>query len=122
MPGLSHDPGHDRSDIDAERRLLQALCQDSRKASSRELARSALADYRWREPVHEIIFRFVVTQPEPAAIPLRDQLPGLLTRKGFPDVEWEELFRAPSISETKLADLIRKLTASHKSGRKRGAT
>ena len=122
MPGRPHDQGNDRSNIDAERRLLQALCQDSCEASARNLARSALADYRWCEPVHEIIFRFVVKQTEPAVILLRDQLPALLTRKGFPDVEWEEFFRAASISETKLADLIRKLSGSHKSGQKRGAT
>jgi hypothetical protein len=122
MPGRSHDHGNDRSNIDAERRLLQALCQESRKASALKLARSALADYRWCEPVHEIIFRFVVTQPEAATIPLRDLLPGLLTRKGFPDVELEEFFRAASISETKLADLIRELAGSHKAGPGPGTT
>jgi hypothetical protein len=122
MPGRSHDPGNDRSNIDAERRLLQALCQESCKASARKLARSELADYSWCEPAHEIIFRFVITQPEPVAIPLRDQLPGLLTRKGFPDVEWEEFFRAASISETKLGDLIRELAGSHKAGPGPGTT
>jgi|SRR5579859_4149162 len=118
MPSRSDE----RSIIDTERRILRTLCQESCQTPSRESARSALADYRWREPVHEIIFRFAVTQPEEAAIPLRDQLPGLLTRKGFPDVDWESFFQPPSISETKFADLIRELAASHEAGPRPGPT
>ena len=105
-----------RSIIDSERRILKALCRESCQASVRESARSALADYRWREPVHEIVFRWVVAQPATAPIPLRDQLPGLLTRKGFPDSDWELFFQPAPMSETKLADLIRRLAYSHDAG------
>ncbi|MHB8653925.1 MAG: hypothetical protein ACYDA9_08615 [Terriglobia bacterium] len=112
----------DRSVIDAERLILRALCQESCPAPARESAKSALADYRWREPVHEIIFSFVVVQPATAPIPMGDQLPGLLTRKGFPDVDWELFFQPASISETKLADLVRELAASNEAGPKPGPT
>jgi|SRR5579863_7978143 len=118
MPSRSDE----RSIIDAERRLLRALCQESCPARARGSARSALADYRWREPVHQIIFRFVVTHAEPAAIPLPDQLPGLLTRKGFPDVEWDTFFQPTSISATEFTELIRELAASNEAGPKRDLT
>src|SRR5579859_7256703 len=118
MPSRSDE----RSILDAERRLLRALCQESCPVPARESAKNALVDYLWREPVHEIIFSFVVVQPATAPIPLRDQLPGLLTRKGFPDVDWELFFQPVSISETKLADLVRELAAPHEAGPKRGLT
>src|SRR5579859_4337424 len=118
MPSRSDE----RSIIDAERRFLRALCQESCPVPARESAKNALVDYLWREPVHEIIFSFVVVQPATAPIPLRDQLPGVLTRKGFPDVEWEAFFQPVPKSETKLADLIRELAASNEAGTKPGPT
>jgi hypothetical protein len=99
--------------IETERQLLQALCQESCEESVRESDRRALAEYGWRDPVHDIIFRFVVAQSKGVGIPLRERLSSLLTRKGFPDVEWEEFFRPASLSREKIEDLIRQLLGSH---------
>lgn len=105
MPSRSDD----RSIIDAERRLLRALCQGTPEGSVREIARKLLADYRWQDLIHQVVFNCLIDFPSDAPLAIRDQLPGRVTRKGFPDVPWEEFFQPLSISRQEAEDLMRQL-------------
>lgn len=105
MPNRSDD----RPIIDAERYLLQALCQEASEGSIRETARRVLKDYRWREAIHKIVFDCLIDFPSDVPLAIRDQLPGRVTRKGFPDVPWEEFFQPISISRQEAEDLMQQL-------------
>ncbi|HEY6291779.1 MAG TPA: hypothetical protein VI455_09505, partial [Terriglobia bacterium] len=81
--------------MEIERRVLAALCRGTEEGPVRESARQLLADYRWREPVHQIVFEIVVRFPSTSTGALREQLPARLTRRGFPDFDFASLFNAP---------------------------
>lgn len=85
-----------RPAIDRERRVLQALCAGDRKVL--ESAVGLLAVYRWREAVHQIIFTCLSSFSASGHVSLRERLAACATRKGFPDVDWEEFFPPDPIS------------------------
>jgi hypothetical protein len=87
--------------IDIERRLLQILCQRGDEVAVREKARGQLANYHWSEDAHQAIFDIVMSFPSTSCQALREQLPARLTRRGFPDFDFDALFAvaAPSSSE-----------------------
>ena len=103
------NPDDDQSIIQTERRVLQALCQETPEVSLRESAQRLLADYRWREPIHQAIFDCLVNLPCDGPLAMRDQLPARVTRKGFPDVAWEEFFQPASLTKHGAEDLMRQL-------------
>ena len=77
-----------------ERRVLKAVCQGAGDGSVRTLARSLLARYRWRDPVHAAVFDIAMSVPLNPAV-LKEQLPARLTRQGFPDFDVAALFASP---------------------------
>lgn len=89
-----------------ERRVLHVLC---RRKALPESAREMLRDYRWRDPVHQIIFEILIAFPPGTPGVLREQLPVRLTRRGFPDVPCEDLFQPLDISIEDAQSLMRKL-------------
>jgi SOS response regulatory protein OraA/RecX len=92
-----------------ERRLLEALCNDGAGKQEREAARRCLADYRWCEPVHQAVFEIIMSFPSTSSQSLREQLPSRLTRRGFPDFDFESLFHQPEFAPDEFERLIRKL-------------
>lgn len=98
--------------IQIERRVLQALCQGTREGFVRAGVRDLLREYRWREPVHEVIFKILLELPTEDPNVIRSLLPERLTRKGFPDVEWEEFFRPHSLSLEEAERIIHQLLGS----------
>ena len=89
--------------------MLQALCQGTPQGSVRATARDMLRTYRWREPLHHVIFEVVLSIPTEAPEVIRDQLPARLTRRGFPDVDIEDLFKPHGLSKEEAEHLIRQL-------------
>ncbi len=102
----------DPSIFQIERFVLQALCQGTRDGSVRQVAERALRNYRWREMLHQIVFNTLleIATDNPAVV--RDVLPSRLTRKGFPDVAWEEFFKPHSLSKAEAERLMRQLATS----------
>lgn len=92
-----------------ERRVLGALCLGTREGSAKELARSILAAYRWREAVHGAVFDIVMSFPASGAVVLGEQLPARLTRRGFPDFDIAALFASPQPSQEEAAAWMRRL-------------
>jgi hypothetical protein len=105
-------PAGERRVVEAERRVLQALCQGTSWDSLLAAAKKHLADYRWHDPVHQVIFECRLRFARDRGLPLRDYLPGCVTRKGFPDLDWEEFFKPVSCSRSEIESLMRELRAS----------
>ena len=95
--------------VGAERRVLQALCQGTPEGSVRETARAVLADYRWREPLHQIVFEVVLAIPSNVTEGIRSQLLLRLTRRGFPDVDIDCFLKPHGLSKQGAEHLIRDL-------------
>ncbi len=93
-----------------ERVVLRAMCQGT--GSLRTEAVRRLADYTWREPIHHAIFSCLSVIPSIQPDDLRRGLLTCLTRKGFPDVDVESLFRPHPLSTPDFQDLVRRLTES----------
>ena len=70
-----------------------------------------LRDYRWQWQLHQIIFNAIVAIPSDDPATLRQLLPAKLTRMGFPDVEWEEIFTEPLLSTERAVEMVRQMTA-----------
>jgi hypothetical protein len=101
--------------LEVERRVLGALCQGTPQGSVRATARDILRTYRWREPLHQIVFEVVLSIPTEAPEVIREQLLARLTRKGFPDVNIEDFFKPHGLSKEEAERLIRQLRDSERS-------
>lgn len=89
--------------------VLRAVCQGTPQGSVRDVALQILRDYAWREPVHQAIFACLARLPSANPEFIRNELPACLTRKGFPDVELEELFEPHSLTKEDAERLMRQL-------------
>jgi hypothetical protein len=103
--------------LPTERRVLQALCQGTRQGSLRAAGKRLLGDYRWHEPLHQVLFELLSGFPSDDVGLLRDELPSRLTRRGFPDVAWEEFFEPHALSKKQAERLVRQLRDSSSRGR-----
>jgi len=92
-----------------ERCVLRALCSENSEPEGRENARRALTDYRWHDPVHQAVFDVIMSFPSASSQALREQLPGRLTRRGFPDFDFESLFESRESESQELERLIARL-------------
>jgi len=97
---------------DRERLVLSALCLGTPEGAVRASARRILAHYRWREPLHQVVYQVVLAMPFDSPEFARQQLPARLTRAGFPDVEVEDFFRPHSFSQATAEELMHDLAGS----------
>ncbi len=95
--------------VRVERQVLQAMCGGTIKGSVRELGTALLRSYCWREPVHHAIFSCLVELSAQNLEIVRCHLPERLTRKGFPDIEWNDFCAPHSLSHRKVERLMRQL-------------
>jgi hypothetical protein len=97
------------SQIEIEKLLLRAMCQPGVRDSIWKIASGPLKTYHWREPVHEALFGALrdLRARKPAL--LRELLPAALTRRGFPDVAWENFFDTATLSDEEARLLLRRL-------------
>lgn len=95
-PGPAPESGGGvESATEIERRVLGALCLGAREGSIKDLARSMLAGYHWRDAIHAAIFEIAMAFPSSSAAALKEQLPARLARRGFPDFDVAALFASP---------------------------
>jgi hypothetical protein len=98
------------SRIRLERHVLQAMCRGTREGSVREVGKALLKTYRWREPIHQAIFACLVELAAGNLDDLRSDLAQRMTRKGFPDIEWNDFFAPCSLSRQEAEGLMRELS------------
>jgi hypothetical protein len=93
--------------------LLRWLCVSATSDDSRNRVLSALPGHKWRDADHAIVFDALRRVPDRDKRPLREQLPAIATRMGFPDIAWEDYFvvTAPA-PEEEILEILRKLAGS----------
>lgn len=95
-----------------EPQVLRALCQGTPEGSVRAFAKRQLQGYRWSDPAREILFQCLLELATDNPALLRAELPARLTRRGFPDVAWEEFFQPPTLAKQEAERLIRQLAGT----------
>jgi len=89
--------------------VLRVLCLGTPQGSVKETGKSLLRDYHWQNALHQVLWNAICAIPSENPEILRQLLPAQLTRLGFPDVEWEELFAPHSISREEAISLMRRM-------------
>lgn len=98
--------------------VLQALCTRVGGHSGYAKLASELAEYRWEDADHRMIYEALMKTKNAGPETLSRRLPAAITRMGFPDIDWQRYFSSTSISADRLHELIRALKrrATHASG------
>jgi hypothetical protein len=99
------------TDLDSEKSVLRLLCAGTSQGSVLASLSPLLRTYQWSSTLHGAIFSAILSIPSDDLVLLRQLLPAKLTRMGFPDVEWQELFAPVSISGDEAIEWVRKLIA-----------
>jgi len=89
--------------------FLRALCADRHVHAVLEAMMSALADYKWHDAEYAIVYQALSKVATGDKRPLREQLPAIATRMGFPDVDWDDYFGPHATPRRELFELLRKL-------------
>ncbi|HEV2381753.1 MAG TPA: hypothetical protein VG206_18445 [Terriglobia bacterium] len=108
-PNEPDSPIGGESLLDLERRVLAVLCQSGGEGAVRGQARQLLTNYRWSDAAHQAAFEIVMSFPGASCQALRDQLPARLTRRGFPDFDFQALFNVPIPSPSNAEEWMREL-------------
>jgi hypothetical protein len=94
-----------------EKLILRLMCAGTTQGPVADVLPPLLRDYEWKSTLHRAIFNAIAAFPSDDPEVLRQLLPAKLTRMGFPDVEWEEIFAPPSLSRGEAMALVRQLLA-----------
>lgn len=99
----------------AEWELLRALCTGTLAGNPRREVLAALANYCFSDPIRKTLFdELARMEPERVEL-LRQELPARLTRRGFPDLDFDSLFAPASLTAVQVLECARKLL--HTAGR-----
>jgi hypothetical protein len=96
-------------DAQTELAFLRALCADMRVHTVLEAMMAELADYKWHDAEYAIVYQALSKVATRDKRPLREQLPAIATRMGFPDVNWDHYFGPHAPPRQGLFELLRKL-------------
>lgn len=89
--------------------LLRALCSGALEVGPRREVLAALANYHFTGPIHQALFdELGRLEPERAEL-LRQELPPRLTRRGFPEVDFDALFTPSSLTAEQALEKMRHL-------------
>lgn len=91
-----------------ELQVLRLLCQ-APGDDFRHRARAALARYRFREPVFQLLFAILLELPAAGAGIIREQLAARMTNQGFPDFDLEALFEPHGLTAKEAESLLQNL-------------
>lgn len=97
------------SRIQLERRILAALCTGTREGSARGVIRTRLSNYAWTDAAHQAIFEILTSFPSTDPAALREQLPGRLARRGFPDFDFIGLLSGPVAAREEVQNWVAQL-------------
>jgi hypothetical protein len=94
-----------------EQVILRSLCQQPFAPAQRKEILRILAGYTWQSGEHRILFEALHQSQIASAERLREQLPAILTRKGFPDVDFAGYFAAAATTAAQALCVARALVA-----------
>jgi DnaB-like helicase N terminal domain len=95
--------------IEAERKLLAALCQSGVSAEARAEILRLLKLHAFAEPDYQVIFRALAAMPTTGSSDTRQALTQAVTRMGFPDLDLDGLFEEYSPAADEIAGLLDRL-------------
>lgn len=99
--------GNNRRELEWE--LLRALCFEALDGNLKRDLLALLAQYDFSDPIRQAVFDEGNTIGWDRAGVLREALPARLTRRGFPDVDFEGLFAPPPPSAEQALEWAREL-------------
>jgi hypothetical protein len=108
------DSGHPNSIASLELAFLRALCASEDIRALFEEISPALRSLKWQDPDHAIVYDTLSKVPARDRRPLREQLPAIATRMGFPDMDWGNYFVAGAVEvpAREILEIARKLAAA----------
>lgn len=99
--------GNNRREMEWE--LLRALCSEALDANLKGDLLALLAHYRFSDPIRQAVFDEMNMFGRDNAEILRQELPARLTRRGFPDVDFEGLLAPPPPTAEEAREWAREL-------------
>jgi hypothetical protein len=100
------------TDLHSEKLALRLLCVGTPQGPVKEVLIPLLRGYPWQSTLHQAIFDALAAAASSDPELIRRLLPAKLTRMGFPDVEWEELFAPLSMSREESIALVRQMVGA----------
>jgi len=97
------------TDLHLEKLVLHLMCAGTPHGPVKSVMTPLLRGYVWQSELHHAIFDALAAAPSGKPSILRQLLPAKLTRMGFPDVEWEELFAPQGLSRDEALALVRRM-------------
>lgn len=92
---------------ESELKILRALCGKSQDLPAREALIANLENYEWAEEEHRVVFQAILGLGAADAATLREHLPAVATRMGFPDISWEDYFGADPGENIQIQEQLR---------------
>ncbi|HXZ14234.1 MAG TPA: hypothetical protein VEG64_17740 [Candidatus Sulfotelmatobacter sp.] len=107
MQRNSNSAAHGDRARDLELEILRALCTLAVASAALRSAMVSLERHIWRDPEHRIVYDALrrIHPGRPTA--LREELPGMATRMGFPDVDWALYFAPTKLKPAEFEAAIR---------------
>ena len=99
------------TDLHVEKLALHLMCAGTPQGPVKSALTPLLRGYPWKSHIHHAIFNALAAIPSDDPAVLRQLLPAKLTRMGFPDVEWEELFAPQELSSDEALAVVHQLLA-----------
>jgi len=96
---------------EAERTVLRAMCVGALGRTVWREGVDLLADYRFADNVHQLIFEAMREIQTDDPLIIRELLPARLNNKGFPDLDLETYFQPHNFPANQTIALIRALCA-----------
>jgi hypothetical protein len=93
--------------------VLRGLCFLPGGGAARAKLANELKGYRWEHADHRVIYEALIKTNAADTETLRRELPAIVTRMGFPDIDWERFFtaNATTFPPDRIFELIRELKA-----------
>jgi hypothetical protein len=89
-----------------ERQALRLLCSNLIRAATRVELCNLLDSSLFQEPLHQVVFEEIRAAGAVAPKRLREELPGRITNRGFPDFELLEFLGKDLASEGEIEELF----------------
>jgi hypothetical protein len=105
------NPGKDNpSALELEREILRVFCTLAAPSSVLRSAMLSLDHHSWSDPKHRVLFDALRRIHPGRAAALREELPGMATRMGFPDVDWAPYFQPSKLAPADFEAAVRAVT------------
>jgi len=105
---MPHDSKSRDNNLPAlELEILRAFCTLAAPGSALRSAMLSLEHHAWHNPEHRVVFDALRRLHPARPDALREELPGVATRMGFPDVDWAPYFQPTALAPSAFEAAVR---------------